>query len=151
MLKFGSACSAMPSNVKNVRMSKMMYGGVRNLKLALSLAKPVARAPNRLCPPSSADNVFATAAVISSSVAGSYPAPRVSRFKNPSAGVNPTSWNTNTKPSQFPEIMCWIPLANPSMILGSTSLINPKSKNTNMSSLSSIMFPSCGSACTNPV
>eukprot|EP00982_Pelagococcus_subviridis_P010100 30968-Pelagococcus_subviridis.AAC.3 len=70
MLKSGSALAAMPSSVRKVRTRSTMYGGVRNLYRPDMLPNPVASAPKRDRPPSSAVSAASIAPAISSALHG---------------------------------------------------------------------------------
>ena len=158
MLKLGSTLAAIPSRVKNVRISSRTYGGVNiNQRGDRSRLRTVAIAPNLLVPPSAASIAWPSSPVNcanprSSPVASSTPKARQLSLglarKDMGSVMKPASLNALVTINQSSESVPWIPRAKASIIFGSTALIRPKSRKQMLPSSASMRFPSCGSACT---
>eukprot|EP00962_Isochrysis_galbana_P052048 scaffold23434_cov135-Isochrysis_galbana.AAC.3 len=98
MLKAGSTWLAMPSRVRKVRMSRMMYGGVYMRQFLPISNKTVDSAPKREVPPGTASIRAASSAAMSSGE----PAPKVSltsRRYSIGEATKPVAMKACTSPS----------------------------------------------------
>mmetsp|Transcript_29864 Transcript_29864/g.71101 ORF Transcript_29864/g.71101 Transcript_29864/m.71101 type:complete len:227 (+) Transcript_29864:38-718(+) len=153
MLKSGSYSAAMPSNVTKVRVMRTTYSGVSIKYLVESRFRAAAMSPNRVCAflsePTSSPKACTNSSKVLSTQYGRVLLGR--RFFFTGLGTNSTTCMEQASAVQFLETTLRMPSAKPSMTLGDTRSMSPKSRKQMRPSCMYLRLPSWGSACTKPV